>query len=82
MTEFGRCNTDMEHPWKLNEKRVEDAWFLYQLVCFCADRNLLKNLDFHTVSSPSQRKDLDDLCSRVWEMIIDSTNPWISQMQD
>lgn len=75
--EFGRSHRDQEHPWKLTEKRVEDAWFLYQLVQFYADRQLLDEIDFFTDSSPSQRKDLELLCSRAWERIVDITNPWV-----
>ena len=59
----------------------EDAWFLYQLVLFYADRQLLDEIyfftDFFTDSSPSQRKDLELLCSRAWDQVVDVTNPWV-----
>ena len=32
LEEFGRSSSDKEHPWKLTEKRIEDAWFVYSLV--------------------------------------------------
>ena len=28
LTAFGHNTADEEHPWRLTEKRVEDAWFL------------------------------------------------------
>ena len=34
LTAFGRNITDDEHPWRLTEETVEDAWFLYSLVLF------------------------------------------------
>ena len=77
LREFGRTASDTDHPWKLTEKRAEDAWFLYTLVCFYRDRNQLEDVDFATASLPSQRKDLDMLCDRAWELISRSTNPWI-----
>lgn len=38
---FGRNSKDKEHPWKLTEKRVEDAWFLWTLVQFFKEKGLL-----------------------------------------
>ena len=77
LREFGRTTSDTNHPWKLTEKRVEDAWFLYTLVCFYRDRRQLDEVNFATSSLPSQRKDLDMLCGRAWELISQTTNPWI-----
>ena len=77
LREFGRTTSDTDHPWKLIEKRVEDAWFLYTLVCFYRDRCQLDEVNFATGSLPSQRKDLDMLCGRAWELISQTTNPWI-----
>lgn len=56
---------------------MEDAWFLYQLVCFYAVRQQLEVINFFTNVSASQRKDLDQLCSDAWEKIADCTNPWV-----
>ena len=77
LREFGRTTSDTDHPWKLTEKRAEDAWFLYTIVCFHRDRNQLDRVDFATASLPSQRKDLDMLCDRAWELISTTSNPWI-----
>ncbi len=77
LTNFGRSLSDHEHPWKLNEKRIEDAWFMYALVNFYCTKKLLGNTDFHTEASPSQRSDIDELCGSAWDVIIEDTNPWI-----
>lgn len=76
-TDFGRSSSDLEHPWKLTEKRVEDAWFMFALVSYYCKKKTLDNIDFHTDSSRSQRSDLDALCGSAWEAILDDTNPWI-----
>ena len=77
LRDYGRSMSDVDHPWKLTEKRVEDAWFLFTLVCFFHDRNQLESINFATGTSPSQRKDLDFLCGKAWEVISQSINPWI-----
>lgn len=66
---FGRNSKDEEHPWKLTEKRVEDAWFLWTLVQFFKEKGLLNVQDFATASNASQRKDLDTLCEDAWNHI-------------
>lgn len=79
MKDYGRSNSDTDHPWKLTEKRVEDAWFLYHLVSFFAERNELDKTNFYMYTDPahSQRKDVDALCNMAREKIIDETNPWV-----
>ena len=27
LMEFGRSQSDKEHPWKLTQKQIEDTWF-------------------------------------------------------
>ena len=77
LRQFGRTSSDTDHPWKLTEKRAKDAWFLYTLVCLYRDRNQLDVIDFATTALPSQRKDLDQLCGRAWQLISSTANPWI-----
>ena len=54
MHEFGRTTSEIDHPWKLTDKRVEDSWSLYALVCFYRDRCQLDEIDFATTSLPSK----------------------------
>lgn len=77
LSEFGRSFSDTEHPWKLTEKRIEDAWFIYSLVLFYSERGGLEDVDFNTAPSASQRIDVDELCGKAWEVLLESTNPWI-----
>ncbi len=74
---YGRTFSDQDHPWKLNEKRVEDAWFLFALVSFYKRKGSLQTIDFTTVKAPSQRVDVDDLCKSAWIEITSSPSPWI-----
>ena len=75
--DYGRNLTDIYHPWKLTEKRVEDAWFLYQLVSFYTGSNELELINFYTEVDASQRKDLEQLCNLAYDKIINQTNPWV-----
>ena len=77
LAEFGRSVTDKEHPWKLTEKRVEDAWFVYTLVNFYKSRGVLSSTNFASDKTVSQRFDVDTMCERAWEKITSATNPWI-----
>jgi hypothetical protein len=75
---FGRSLSDGEHPWKLTEKRIEDAWFIYTLVHFYSDRGCLESINFHTEQSVSQRVNVDALCGKAWDVLVESTsNSWI-----
>ena len=78
LSEYGRNITDSEHPWKLTEKRVEDAWFLFCLVNFYCAKGILSSIDFHTDYSCSQRFDLEELCGSAWNLITEEKNPWIN----
>ena len=77
LAEFGRSQKDNEHPWKVTEKRIEDAWFLFSLVNFYKERGVLKTTNFATKKLVSQRYDVDGMCERAWELITSTTNPWV-----
>ena len=77
LKEYGRTESDSDHPWKLTEQRVEDAWFLFSLVNFYQEKNQLNSINFTATTQPSQRKDIDTLCGNAWEQISRCTNPWI-----
>ena len=59
MSTFGRNATDKEHPWRLTEKRADDAWFLYSLVLFFEQGGLLKATNIATDKGVSQICDID-----------------------
>ena len=60
---FGRVHNAESLTWKLNEKRVEDGWFLYQLIVFYKDEcGFLNSTDLGTELSRSNRRDIEQLC--------------------
>lgn len=61
-TKFRR--RDGEDCWKLNVKRLEDGWFVYQLALFFGQHNLLSTVDFNT-ELPGNRKDMEHLCCKA-----------------
>ena len=77
LTEFGRSGSDKEHPWKLTEKCIEDAWFVYTLVDFYKSRVVLSSTNFASDKTVSLRFDVDTMCEMAWEKITGATNPWI-----
>ena len=77
LAEFGRSGSDKDHPWKLMEKHIEDAWFVYTLVDFYKCRGILSSTNFASDKTVSQRCDVDEMCERAWEKITGTTNPWI-----
>ena len=56
---------DGEDCWKLNVKCLEDGWFVYQLVLFFGQHNLLSTVDFNTEQLPGNRKDMEHLCCKA-----------------
>ena len=65
LMEFGRSQSDKEHPWKLTEKRIEDTWFVYTLVNFYKQMATLNTTDFATEKMASQRYDVESMCERA-----------------
>ena len=45
---FGRVHNEESLTWKLNEKRLEDGWFLYQLTLFYKSVGSLPTTDLGT----------------------------------
>ena len=66
-----------EHPWKLTEKCIEDAWFVYTLVDFYKSRGVLSSTNFASDKTVSQKLDVDAMFEMAWEKITSATNPWI-----
>ena len=75
LAEFGRSGSDKEHPWKLTEKCIEDAWFVYILVDFYKSRGVLSSTNFASDKTVSQKLDVDAMCEMAWEKITSATNP-------
>jgi hypothetical protein len=73
---FRRSNTS-KHPdaqdWELNVTRLEDGWFLYQLVYTFAEFKILASQDFSR-STAGNRRDIEHLCQTVM-LTIQSSPP-------
>lgn len=82
LNNFGHSSSDEEHPWKLTEKRIEDAWFVYTLVDFFKSKGNLSSTNFASDRLVSQRYDVDGMCKKAWEEITATTNPWIHHKCD
>lgn len=81
-TRFGRNIKDQVHLWKLTDRCVEDAWFMYCLVNYHDDCGNLSSTNFATDVGPSQRKDVDKLCRQAWEDITRKTSQWVHHQCD
>ena len=58
LAELGHSHSDEEYPWKLTEKCIEDAWFLYTLVNFYKQKGKLSTTNSATEKTASQRYDV------------------------
>lgn len=58
--EFGRGRGD--ESWRLNVRRLEDAWFTYQLVLLYEEHNQLSEVDFGSGAPLDNRRDIESLC--------------------
>ena len=60
---FGKVNNTASLTWKLNEKRLEDGWFLYQLIMFYKNEaGTLNSADVGTTLNRGNRRDIEQLC--------------------
>ena len=59
---FARVHNKEGLTWKLNEKRLKDAWFLYQLVVFYKSLDSLPTKDLGTEVTGGNRRDIEQLC--------------------
>ena len=59
---FGQIQNTESLTWKVNEKCLEDAWFLYQLVWFYKSVDCLSMTSLSTGTSESNRRDIEELC--------------------
>ncbi len=77
---FGRTNG--EENWKLNVRRLEDAWFTFQLVHFFEQHSQLEDMNFGSGSAPGNRRDIEHLCERACISMSKTTPKWISHVCD
>ena len=59
---FRRTRNVLGPDWKLNEMRLEDGWFLYQLVRYYMESDNLHDQDMYTEPTKGNRRDIEKLC--------------------
>ncbi len=79
VTNFRRSNVSRNpdgHNWKLNVTRLEDGWFLYELIRTFSDLGLLQEQDF-SKCTPGNRRDIEHLCQSAILNIQRSSPKWV-----
>ncbi len=74
------CRGSGEENWRLNVRRLEDAWFTYQLVLFFEHHNQLNDVSFGSGAPPSNRRDIESLCELAALHLSKITPKWISHV--
>lgn len=62
---FSRSKNTASSSWKLNEKRLEDSWFLYNVILYYQSESCLATQDLGTDPNKGNRRDIEDLCEQV-----------------
>ena len=68
---------DQSQSWSLNERWVEDAWFLWVLVNVLQNEGKLATTNFYTPHNTSHRKDIDSIADEAWQLLCSKTSPWV-----
>lgn len=74
---FSRIENPASFPWKLNEKRYEDGWFLYQLIVYYDAANCLSTTDLRSQLTEGNRRDLEQLCECANLHTSQSSPKWV-----
>ena len=72
---FKRCDRAAD-VWKLNEQRVEEAWFLWK--CVSIFDKCTHHIDSSLLySQTSHHLDIESFCENAWDTIVEIGNEWI-----
>lgn len=67
LEEFARKN---EGGWRLNEERVNDAWFVWIIVNYYQGKNSLQEVEINVkYNEKSRHMNTETLCESVWKDI-------------
>ena len=61
----------------MNEKRLEDGWFLYRLVLFYREQGKLGDVNFHTAPDASNRRNIEKLCEAATGFLSTVPPKWV-----
>ena len=62
---FSRVKNASSLSWKLNEKRLEDGWFLYNIILHHKYAGCLETEDLACDTTKGKRRDIDNVCEVV-----------------
>ena len=81
--EFSRVrNPSTDNTWKLNDKRLEDGWFIYHLAEFHCHNGTLNHANFHTVRDCSNRRNIECLCEEATHILSTKSPKWVKHICD
>ncbi len=66
-----------EHPWTLNRQRLEESWFLYQVILYWQGRNCF-DVNYHTEKDVGNRRNMEELCRRVMIQVTVTVPKWLN----
>jgi hypothetical protein len=73
--EFGRTS---EGDWKLNEQRVNDAWFIWIIVNFYNKVGTLSITPIKSIYCKSSNMlNTEEMCEALWQEMCASRNMWV-----
>ena len=79
--EFSRVrNPSTDNTWKLNDKRLEDGWFIYHLAEFHCHNGTLNHANFHTVRDCSNRRNIECLCEEATHILSTKSPMWVKHI--
>ena len=66
--------------WELNEQRIRDGFFLWVVVGYFDERNLLETraIDYEYSHGVSRHLNTEKMCQETWKDITSSPNPWVA----
>ena len=73
---FKRQNIIGENDWKLNATRLEDGWFLCQLVEKFTENRTIHEHNFN-IFTTGNRRDIEQLCQSVMRGVNSQTPEWV-----
>ena len=75
LSEFARTYRDQ---WTPTPMRIEEAWFLWRIICTYADFAQLQTSNLYTeYSTHGKRRDLESMCEDLWIQICSRQNKWV-----
>ena len=75
----GRVCNNYKASFHLNEQRLETAWFLFSLIQFFRDINILNTIDF-SPDRTSFRRNIEEACMIAMDHLFTQESEWINHI--